>query len=468
MNFSDDFFNADPDSYLDDEKLKSKVKKCKEYVSRGQTIAFLNNIEDTIQLCLEYDFTEDGIYLTDAALEITPYSSELWHSKGIFYNNLFEFEKAYLCFDKALSLNPSDVDAMINKSIAEDNLGMSEEAIATLENALLIEPNNDEASFNLGIFYERKDDFENAIIHFHKTITLDKEYGDAWYELGFCYESNNQLSEALDAYQNFLDIEPYSASGWYNFGIVYLRLDDYMNAINCFELATAVNDEFSNAWFNCGLAYSKLNNYTKSREAFFKAFELDPIDDLIPLNIAQSYEATGEYELAKNYYLQTLQITKANIDAYVGLGNCYAKEDNRQEMLNCFSMIIKYNFVSNISEYSTEELLAQLYEVYHDIEIYSNSNLDMEDLFKLAESYFELGRWDDALLTYEKTLLTNKDKSNSYYGMALSLFMLNKNEEALELLMKAFELNTGTESLFLDEVPYFDSTKLYAYLTDSI
>ncbi|MCW8849499.1 MAG: tetratricopeptide repeat protein, partial [Melioribacteraceae bacterium] len=124
MNFSDDFFNADPDSYLDDEKLKSKVKKCKEYVSRGQTIAFLNNIEDTIQLCLEYDFTEDGIYLTDAALEITPYSSELWHSKGIFYNNLFEFEKAYLCFDKALSLNPSDVDAMINKSIAEDNLGM--------------------------------------------------------------------------------------------------------------------------------------------------------------------------------------------------------------------------------------------------------------------------------------------------------------------------------------------------------
>jgi tetratricopeptide (TPR) repeat protein len=132
MNFSDDFFDPESNSYFDDERLKSKVEECKEYVSNGQTITFLGNIEDTIQLCLEYDFTEDGIFLTNAALEITPYSSELWHSKGIFYNNMFEFEKAYLCFDKALSLNPNDVEAMINKSIAEDNLGMWKEAITTL------------------------------------------------------------------------------------------------------------------------------------------------------------------------------------------------------------------------------------------------------------------------------------------------------------------------------------------------
>lgn len=468
MNFSDDFFNADPDSFIDDEKLKSKVKKCKEYVSSGQTIAFLNNIEDTIQLCLEYDYTEDGIYLTEAALEITPYSSELWHSKGIFFNNLFEFEKAYLCFDKALSLNPSDVDAMINKSIAEDNLGMNEEAIITLENALQIEPNNEEASFNLGIFYERNDNFEKAIEHFHKTVVLDKEYGDAWYELGFCYESNNQLEEALEAYQKFLDIEPYNASGWYNFGIVYLRLEDYLKAINCFELATAINDDFSNAWYNCGLAYSKMNHYSESRVAFLKAFELDPFDDLIPLNLAQSYEATGEYESAKDYYEKTLIIAKSNIDAYVGLGNCYAKENNRKQMLYCFSMILKYNFAINVAEYSNEELLTQLNDVYNEIAIYENADLTSEDLFKLAESYFELGRWDDAYSTYKKSLLNNKDKSDSYYGMALSLFMLDQNEEAIALLLKSFELNSGTEVTFLDEFPFFDSTQLYVNLTNSI
>ena len=118
MNFPDDFFDSESNSFIDDENLKIKVQKCKEYVSNGQTITFLGNIEDTIQLCLEYDLTEDGIYLAEAALKISPYSSDLWHSKGIFYNNLFEFEKAYICFNKALSLNPSDIDVMINKSIS--------------------------------------------------------------------------------------------------------------------------------------------------------------------------------------------------------------------------------------------------------------------------------------------------------------------------------------------------------------
>jgi tetratricopeptide (TPR) repeat protein len=468
MNFSDDFFDADSNSFIDDEKLKHKVQKCKEYVSNGQTITFLGNIEDTIQLCLEYDFTEDGIFLTEAALEISPYSSELWHSKGIFYNNMFEFEKAYLCFDKALSMNPSDVEAMMNKSIAEDNLGMWDEAISTLENAISIEPNNEEISFNLGIFYERKDYYEKAIEHFVKTVSLDKDYGDAWYELGFCYESNNQLEEALIAYENFLNIEPYSASGWYNFGIVQLRMKAYEKAINSFELATAVNEDFANAWYNCGIAYSKINRYIDSRQSFLKAYKIDPFDDAIPLNIAQSFEATGDYDSSISYFNETIKISKSNIDAYIGLGNCYARRNNREQMLENFSMIIKYNLLSNLSEYTAKNLIELLNDNYAEIETYLNSSQTNEQLFNLADSYFEVGQWDKAFVTYKKTLESNSEKSNSYYGMSLCLFMLGENEKALQHLLKSFELNTATEVSFLDEFPNLESTHLYVNLTDTI
>lgn len=468
MNFSDDFFDPESSSYIDDEKLKSKVKKCKEYVSNGQTITFLGNIEETIQLCLEYDFTEDGIFLTEAALEISPYSSELWHSKGIFYNNMFEFEKAYLCFDKALSMNPSDVEAMMNKSIAEDNLGMWDEAISTLETAISIEPTNEEVSFNLGIFYERKDYFEKAIEYFSKTVYLDKDYGDAWYELGFCYESNNQLSEALSAYERFLEIEPYSASGWYNYGIVHLRLKNYEKAINNFELATAINDDFANAWYNNGIALSKVNRYEESRSSFFRAFEIDPFDDAIPLNIAHSFEATGDYDSAIKYFKASISISKNNIEAYVGLGNCYAKRNDREKMLQNFAFVIKYTLLNNLAEYSSTDLVKQLNDIYVDIESLSNSDLTKDEIVTLAEYYFEVGRWKDAYTTYKKNLNKNSESSTSYYGMALSLFMLGKYEKALELLLQAFEFNPGTETSFLEEFSDFESTHLYINITDSL
>lgn len=467
MNFSDEFFDDDSNSFLDDEKLKSKVQECKQYVSNGQTIAYLANIEDTIQLCLEYDYTEDGIYLVEAALEISPYSSDLWLSKGIFYNNMFEFDKAYLCFDKSLSLNPSDVETMINKSIAEDNLGMWEEAISTLEAALQFEPNNEEVLYNLGIFYERKDYFVKAIEYFNKTVIVDEDYGDAWYELGFCYESIGKLDDAKNSYKRFLDIEPYSASGWYNYGIVFLRSDDIQEAIRCFELATAINEDFANAWYNCGIAYNKINKYVAARDSFFKALELDPFDDLIPLNIAQSYTATGEYEKAIIYYNKTLKISKSNIDAYVGLGNCYAHQNNRSKMLEIFSKIVKYSINDNLFDYPSNKLNQLLDESYSEIEHYSALESLDKNAENIAEAYFMLGHWEMAYFYFQRSLTTSKENSDSLYNMALCLFMLDNNEEGLDLLLQSFDKNIGMEKNFLEEFSCFESTQIYINLTDS-
>lgn len=465
MSFTDDFFDSDANSFIDDEKLKYKVQKCKEYVTSGQTINYLGNIEDTIQLCLEYDFTEDGIFLVEAALEISPYSSELWHSKGIFYNNLFEFEKAFLCFNKSLSLNPSDVEAMINKSIAEDNLGMWDEAISTLEKALQIEPHNEEVLFNLGIFYERKDYLQKAIEFFTQTLAIDPDYADAWYELGFCYESNHQLEDAIKAYEKFLEIEPYNAGGWYNYGIVLLRLENYSKAINSFELATAINEDFANAWYNCGLAYSKLSMLTESRNAFLKAFELDPFDDSIPYNIAQSYEAIGEYNLAIRYYEETLNISKSNVDAYIGLGNCFARLNDRTEMLKNFSASLKYSLIDELPVYSLNESEREINKLFKDIRKYINSK---QKRIELADCYFDLGRWEDAIDYYLRALELKSESALIHYNLSMSYFMLNENEKAIEHLITSFQLNPGNEISFLDNFPQFESTQLYINLTDSI
>lgn len=469
MDFSDDFFDSESNSFFDDEELKSKVKECKEYVSSGQTIAYLNNIEETIQLCLEYDFVEDGIFLVEAALEISPYSSELWHSKGIFHNNQFDFEKAYVCLEKALSLNPTDVEAMINKSIAEDNLGLWENAVKSLKTALALEPNNEEAIFNLGILYERKDNFEKAIEYFKQTVFLDEKYTDAWYELGYCYESNDQLNEALESYNKFLELDPYSASGRYNKGIVYLKLGDNSNAINCFELATTLNENFSNAWYNAGITYIKLNRLVDAKNAFLKAFNLDPFDDSIALNLAQTCESIGDYEAAIKYYNATININKLSVDAYIGRGNCFARKNNYNLALENFAMIIKVAMAEEVEILSSKENNKHLINFFNKIEYYNNrKNLTPEELNDLGNTYFNLGDWQNAYKTFRKSINLNSENSLAHYGKAFCLIMLNRYQDALDNLQIAFELNPNLESLFLDKFPSLDSTQLYIKITSTL
>ena len=469
MNFSDDFFDFDSNSFFDDEKLKSKVKECKQYVSSGQTIAYLNNIEDTIQLCLEYDFTEDGIYLVEAALEISPYSSELWHSKGIFYNNLFDFEHAYGCFEKSLSLNPTDVEAMINKSISEDNLGYWESAVKTLETALTIEPNNEEAVFNLGILSERKDNFAKAIKYFKKTIYLDKDYSDAWYELGFCYESIDELDEALKAYDKFLEIDPYNASGRYNCGIIHLRMGNNSRAVNCFELATTISEDFSNAWYNLGLSYLNLNRLVDAKSSFNRAFELDPFDADVTLRLAKTSEAMGDDDYAINYYNATLKIDKSNIESYIGRGNCFARRNNYNSALYDFAMVIKFSLAKEIEFDSTQDINRELVGLYNNIDQYQREqSYTTEKLNYLADVFFKLGNWQAAWEVYRKSIKQNPENSTAHYGKALCLFMLNKNQDAINNLQIAFELNPNTESIFLDKFESLDSTQLYIKITSML
>jgi len=469
MEFSDDFFDSESNSFFDDEELKSKVKECKEYVSNGQTIAYLNNIEETIQLCLEYDFVEDGIFLVEAALEISPYNSELWHSKGIFHNNQFNFEQAYYCFEKSLSLNPTDVEAMINKSIAEDNLGLWESAVKSLKTALTLEPHNEEAIFNLGILYERKDNFAKAIEYFKQTVYLDEKYTDAWYELGYCYESNNQLQEALDAYEKFLELDPYSASGRYNRGIVYLKLGENIKASGCFDLATSINENFVNAWYNGGIAYLNLNRLVDAKNSFLKAFQLDPFDDSIALNLAQTCESIGDYESAIKYYNATININKLSLEAYIGRGNCFARKNNFSLALENFAMILKVALAQEVEVLSSKENDEHLISLFNKIEYYNNlQNLSAEELNDLGNAYFNLGDWQNAFKVFKKSINLNPENSLAHYGKALCLIMLNKYQDALDNLQIAFELNTNLERLFLEKFPSLDSTQLYIKITSTL
>ncbi|MEE9432066.1 MAG: tetratricopeptide repeat protein, partial [Melioribacteraceae bacterium] len=413
-----------------------------------------------------YDYTDDGIFLVEAALEISPYSSELWHSKGIFHNNLFDFEQAYESLEKSLSLDPNDVEAMINKSISEDNLGLWENAISTLENALTIEPNNEEAVFNLGILYERKDNFPKAIENFKRTIYLDEGYSDAWYELGFCYESIGQLDDALNAYNKFLEIDPYNASGRYNCGIVYLKMGENSKAANCFELATTISEDFSNAWYNLGLTYLNLNRLVDAKNSFNRAFELDPFDADVTFKLAKTCEAMGDDDYAFSFYNATIKIDKSRVETYIGRGNCYARRNNFNSALSDFAMIIKLTLASQVEYLSSETDLVNVNSLYEITKEYQETGTYLsEELNYFANIFFQLGNWQLALNIYRKSIKQNPENSLAHYGKALCYIMLNENQNAISNLQIAFELNPNTETIFLEKFPELDSTQLYIKTT---
>ena len=467
MSFPDDFFDRGSESFINDDELKSKVKTCKEYVSAGQTYACLENIEETIQLCIEYDFTEDGLYLTDAVLAIAPYNSEIWQFKGIFSNNIFDFEEAYKCFNMALSLNPSDVETLINKSIAEDNLGMFDDAVLSLKSALALEPNNEEVIFSLGILYQRKEKYDYAIGYFRKAIAKDPNYSEAWYELGFCYENTDQLQKALKAYDRFLELEPYSSTGWYNRGIIFLRMEKFERAIDSFELSIAIRDDFASVWFNLGVAFANLNNLNEALTAFGNASLIDEYDETIWFNLGQVHEDMDNYSEAVICYTKALKLDNEFYEAYLALSYCYHLTGKINSSRKNFKRAIKYSYNTNLTtrkDPGTEANNLLLQSMIDDkIKALENDPHDLKAAFDLAEVYMRLGNFEEGLIAYNLCIDINPANYLPYYGKAKAYFLKENIQKGIENLKSAIELSSDTILQFENDFPGIYSSKIMEY-----
>ncbi|GBD91133.1 TPR repeat-containing protein YrrB [bacterium BMS3Abin04] len=466
MNFSDNLFNNEENSSIGNQELTLKVKACKEYISSGQAFTYLENIEEVIQLCLEYDYIEDGFFLADAALQIAPYNSELWYSKGIFLNSLFAFDEALKCFDKAFSLNPSDSEILINKSIAEENLGMIEDSIESLKKSLVFDPNNEEALFSIATIYEKQEQFELAIHYFLKALNIDKEYSDAWYELGYCYESTDQLDLSLNCYDHYIEIEPYSSSGWYNKGIVLTRLNDYEKAIDSFELALAIDDNLTNAWFNCGIAYANINRLKDAYKAFKRVLELDPKDDLNLLNLAKICEDLDYIDKAIEYYYRTLKLNSSYYEAFLGRGNCFMKKGIEGLAKKDFNkaLLLKHNFNTSWNDGKSDWVLKSFKIILKNKKLVSKDSSNFNAWFALAQGYLKVGNWKDGLEAYKQCLLLQPNFPEALYGKAVTEFYLRFIDDAINDLKISFLIDPNLKDHFNLDFPNIIQSGLFRKL----
>lgn len=474
MNIFNEFFeNDDKNSYDINEDLELKIIQSKELVESGNTISSIETIEETIQICLETENVEDGLFLTEAVLEIAPYNSEFWQYKGIFLNNLFEFEEAYYCFVKSLTLNPGDVETLIHKAVTEENLGFAEDATITLNKALEIEPSNEEALFNMGVLFERQENYKDAIFYLEKAVQLDENYTEALYELGYCYENNNNLSKSLEIYDRFLDLEPYSATGWYNRGIVLIRQEKHEKAINSFELSIAINDSFPSSWFNLGIAYANSGSIKEALNCFNKARELDPKDETISFNIGQSYEDLGNINLAIKNYSFAIKENKFYVEAYLARGFCYIITGRTEKAMKDLSTAITLTGTENdgflLENNDFSEFVGERVSILSSFKSVLNNYENIEMVVEMAKVYLQIGEYESALKLLIAAESVEPENANIFYIKSKIFFHRKNALEAIECLKHAMKIDPNIKREFARDYPEVKSSKLFIkLLEDSI
>lgn len=292
----------------------------------------------------------------------------------------------------------------------------------------------------------------------------------AFYWTAEVYFRSNNFSKAINYYEKILNEFPdsvYLAAGTYSLGWCKFQTQDFNQAIKYFKI---IEDRFPketfvrDAVFKIIESYYNLKQYNlvkKKTESFLKAYALDSEKSAyIHFYSAEADYYLGNYsESANKYNLAYSHSIDERIKALCGLGLVWARlklKDYQGAEEACFS--VKQDFLDkknqNILLMAKAVLLSEQKDFIKAKEAYKelvaiaiDSDIVIQANLGLADSYYNLGQYKEAINIYTKFpdknigKITREQEDRLHYGFAWALLKDGSFKDSIEEFSKIVNLS---------------------------
>lgn len=262
-----------------------------------------------------------------------------------------------------------------------------------------------------------------------RELEIKKLIGDAYYE-------TEQYEEATPYLKEYMLRRPSNQGDHYQLGYAYFKSKEYDLAVSSFQKAIGENDSLSqSAYYYIGSAALKTDRKSEARTAFKFASEYEA--DLDVQEDALFNYAKLAYELSYHPYNDAIEAFELFIseypesnkldDAYEYLLGVYYTTKNYEAALRSIDRINSKDIRlldarQRISYYRGVELFKQgdyqeaielfRYAVDHN----RDPRIKAKAIYWMAESYHQLGDYDNAIYNYTEFLSTSGSRSISYFN----------------------------------------------------
>ena len=392
-------------------------------------------------------------------------NTALWNWRvGYSYFFLKDFISAKKCLLKAYELNPHDntiCDLLIityaNLSKLENKNGNSEKAIEyALESRKYSydEKGIMEADSFLAWLYNKYKEYTKAEEILRKQLARNKD--DKWTlsELAYSLSGQEKYEEAIEKFEYVLSLEVedegdlefiYSQLGW-----CYRHLWNFEKALEYLNKAKELGRK--DVWINVEmtLCYQNLEDYEKALEYALIAYELDRNDVHVLSELGVIYGCMEKYEEALSFLLRAEKLDKndewINTEIAINLGRSGKVNEGIERLKKSLTMVgeddIDRKIIIN-SELAW--FYGKLDEPKIDValkHLNKAKELGRDDEWLHSEMGYQLGQnpetSKEALEHFEKAMKLGRKDAWIFEMVACALFNLDRYEEALDYFRKAY------------------------------
>ncbi len=306
------------DSYLD---YATSLYQCFMYkyavkvLKKGHN-RFPNNLQilESIIECYVRDKADykSAIKYCEKALDVSPYSEQLWFKLGWLHRYNDDYKEAINAFDYATSINAAAYDAwhaMGDCYVKLENYGRACDCYLKV----LGKSNPDVKDYNLvADMYNYCDKYDKAREYYNKTLDIDEDNVDALFGIGMSYflDADNKESNAAKAIywvKRALGEDSGNEFYWTVLGECYAFTYNWGHAIFAYHKAIDINQSQASVFVKLGQAYFAIGDYDEAVTHLNRAKMLDPDSRIVIIALATAYYSLKEYTNAKYYLMQAIR-----------------------------------------------------------------------------------------------------------------------------------------------------------------
>ena len=302
------------------------------------------------------------------ALNLKPNWSELQYNLAVVLHQSGNWKGAIAAYTRAIGLKPNYIAAYFNLAVLYDYKGELETAVELYQRVIELQPSTIRAYSNLGSALARQQQYESAIACLQQGLSFDPSWATLHNNLGQLYWLDRQLGLALKSFETAIILDPNMALAYHNLGRLWQHQGNYSQAIECFRKVIELEPDNILAYSNCADAELKIGDLESTLDRWRSIIKLKPHfveaycqrklsnspQDLLEIaklscarfllalqqgdtatyyHLWRSYSYMGDvlFEFgganqAEIYYQQALRIEPENVELYLKLGNCLARQ----------------------------------------------------------------------------------------------------------------------------------------------
>ena len=330
-------------------------------------------------------------------------------------------------------LTPQEANRLLDLSFIFEVQERIEDAVCLYSTILAQYPLWADVHFRLGGAREAQGDLLGAEEAYGRALGLNRNYADARRKLGEVLMDQGRFDEALAHFEKLLQtqIERRYADVHNNLGVAHEQKGDLRKAESCYRQALEINPDFERARYNLANVLDSTSRFAEAQAEYRRVLTRNPQEGRALQNLAVSLASSGDLQQAAQLLQELLEAEPHNMLAWENLASVFrdmglpekAEQTEKQ--------------AGEVAPLPPEELPFDLDAILHQASKDYSEVLERHPRwpdvhFKLGLVFEGLGDPKEALSCYQQALAINPDYVQAHRKLAELFFDLGRFDDAIQ------------------------------------